>query len=154
MPNNRGGKALDLSEVTTYSIRDRASKFDPSQMARVPDVHKPLEQFFECLPKTLKARDLLEIAEHIVVAAAGGRKVVWMMGAHLIKCGLSPLVVRLMEQFGKPILGVSLATGASERTLYEVEGSDHKGVFFPSPERAVRALAHMCDYQDFLSRPG
>jgi hypothetical protein len=98
MANDRGGKPIDLSQVTTYSIRERASKFDPSQMARVPDVHKPLEQFFECLPKTLKARDFLEIAEHIVVAAAGGRKVVWMMGAHLIKCGLSPLLVKLMEQ--------------------------------------------------------
>jgi acyl-CoA synthetase (NDP forming) len=61
-------------------------------------------------------------------------------------------VVQLMEEHQKPILGVSLATEASGRTLYEAEGAEYRGVFFPSPERAVRALAHMCDYRGFLSR--
>lgn len=99
MPINRvPGKPLDFSEVRTHSIRERASKFDPSQMARVPDIHQPLENFFDCFPQVLKSRDLLEIAEHIVVAAANGRNVIFMMGAHLIKCGLSPLVIRLIEQ--------------------------------------------------------
>ncbi len=98
MATRPGGKPLDFSEVKTYSIRDRESKFDPSQLARVPDAQASLDHFFSCLPRTLKAADLLDLAEHIVVAAANRRKVVWMMGAHLIKCGLSPLVVKLMEQ--------------------------------------------------------
>ena len=98
MTNGRPDKPLDFSNVKTYSIRDRASKVDPSQLARLPDVHAPLDHFFSCLPRILKARDLLELAEHIVAAAAGGRKVVWMMGAHVIKCGLSPLIIQLMEQ--------------------------------------------------------
>ncbi|MBN1868852.1 hypothetical protein JW916_16355 [Candidatus Sumerlaeota bacterium] len=97
-PSSRGGKPLDFSDIKTYSVRDRPSKVDPSQIARIPEIHKPLEQFFDCLPRILKAKDLLELAEHIVVAAAGGRKVLWMMGAHVIKCGLSPLIIKLMEQ--------------------------------------------------------
>jgi acyl-CoA synthetase (NDP forming) len=63
-------------------------------------------------------------------------------------------VVRLMECYGKPAIGVDLATGDTPRTLYELPGAEFKGVFFPSPERAVRALAHMCDYRDFLTRSG
>ncbi len=97
--NNRGpGKALDFSEVKTYSIRERQSKFDPSQMARVPDVAGPLSAFFDCLPQVLKSRDFLELAAQIVYAASNGKNVIWMMGAHLIKCGLSPLIIKLIEQ--------------------------------------------------------
>ncbi|MDM8522760.1 acetate--CoA ligase family protein [Desulfococcaceae bacterium HSG8] len=54
-------------------------------------------------------------------------------------------VVRLMETYDKPILGVSLVT-EDDRTLYNIENSAYKGVFFPSPERAVKALAKMCEY--------
>jgi hypothetical protein len=97
MINGRGGKPIDISKVKTYSIKQRESKFDPSQMARVPDAHATLDNFYSCLPRTLKAGDLLDLAEHLVVGAAGGRRILWMMGAHLIKCGLSPLVIKLME---------------------------------------------------------
>ncbi len=59
-------------------------------------------------------------------------------------------VVKLMHIYDKPVLGVSLLTDGN-RTLYSVEDSSYKGVFFPSPERAVRALSKMCEYQRWLS---
>lgn len=61
-------------------------------------------------------------------------------------------VVSTMEKYGKPIVGVNLVSGGSTRTLYEVEGSKYRGVFFSSPERAVNALYHMTRYTRFLSR--
>lgn len=61
---------------------------------------------------------------------------------------------RLMEKYNKPVLGVSLLSGPDQRTLHEVEGCNYSGLFFPSPERAVRALSKMCDYGDFLKREG
>jgi acyl-CoA synthetase (NDP forming) len=60
--------------------------------------------------------------------------------------------VALMERFGKPILGVTLTSDPKNRSIYEVENSKYNGVFFNSPERAVKALAHMCEYRDFLER--
>ncbi len=60
-------------------------------------------------------------------------------------------VVRLMEVHEKPVLGVSLVT-EDDRTLYNVPGSAYKGLFFPSPERAVKALAKMCGYQRWTRR--
>jgi acyl-CoA synthetase (NDP forming) len=57
-----------------------------------------------------------------------------------------------MERFGKPILGVTLTSDPTKRSIYEVENSKYNGVFFTSPERAVKALAHMCEYRDFLER--
>jgi acyl-CoA synthetase (NDP forming) len=62
--------------------------------------------------------------------------------------------VRLMQRHGKPVIGVDLATAATPRTLYEVPGAEFKGVFFPSPERAVRALEHLCTYRDRRARTG
>ncbi|MEA3231629.1 MAG: acetate--CoA ligase family protein [Thermodesulfobacteriota bacterium] len=59
---------------------------------------------------------------------------------------------RLMEKYEKPVLGVSLLSDSGQRTLHDVEGCIYSGLFFPSPERAVRALAKMCDYRDFLKR--
>ncbi len=60
--------------------------------------------------------------------------------------------VKLMEENGKPIIGVKLHSGPKERTIYEVPGAAHNAVYFPSPERAVTALAYMCDYSDFVQR--
>jgi acyl-CoA synthetase (NDP forming) len=60
--------------------------------------------------------------------------------------------VELMERFRKPILGVTLTSDPKKRSIYEVENSKYNGVFFNSPERAVKALAHMCEYRDFLEK--
>lgn len=60
--------------------------------------------------------------------------------------------VGLMEKYRKPILGVTLTADPKKRAIYEVENSKYNGVFFTSPERAVKALGHMCEYRDFLAR--
>jgi len=61
-------------------------------------------------------------------------------------------IVALMDQYQKPILGVSLLPDEKNKTLYRVEGSSYKGVFYPTPERAVKAYAKMVDYHRFLNR--
>jgi len=55
-------------------------------------------------------------------------------------------VVKLTHRYEKPVLGVSLLTDEISRTLYRVDGYEYKSVFFPSPERAVKALSGMCRY--------
>jgi acyl-CoA synthetase (NDP forming) len=60
--------------------------------------------------------------------------------------------VELMERYKKPILGVTLTADPRKPAIYEVENAKYHGVFFTSPERAVTALAHMCEYRDFLER--
>ena len=61
-------------------------------------------------------------------------------------------LARLMEKYQKPILGVSLLTGAEDQTVYTVAKSTYKSVFYPSPERAVKALSKMVEYAHFLNR--
>ncbi len=61
-------------------------------------------------------------------------------------------VVEIMEETGKPIVGVKLLDDETQQTVYEVAGRRHRGVFFPTPERAVRALAGMWQYASWRER--
>jgi acyl-CoA synthetase (NDP forming) len=61
-------------------------------------------------------------------------------------------IAALMDRYKKPVFGVSLLPDEKNKTLYRVEGSPFKGVFYPTPERAVKAYSKMVDYQRFLNR--
>lgn len=61
-------------------------------------------------------------------------------------------IAALMDQYQKPIIGVSLLPDEKNQTLYRVEGSPFKGVFYPTPERAVKSYAKMVEYHRFLDR--
>ncbi|PKN36128.1 MAG: CoA-binding protein [Deltaproteobacteria bacterium HGW-Deltaproteobacteria-19] len=58
---------------------------------------------------------------------------------------------RMMEKYGKPVLGVFLDDEKS-KTVREVEGSPYKGIAFLTPERAVKTLARMVDYEEWLRK--
>ena len=60
--------------------------------------------------------------------------------------------VKLMEKYEKPVYGVSLLPDKRNQTVYRVKNSRYKGVFYPTPERAVKAFAKMHEYQCFLNR--
>jgi hypothetical protein len=91
-------KEIDISKVKSYSIRDRQSKVDLSQLAKAVKPGASLAQFFDSLPKTLKVNDLLSLAQAVRKARSRGRPVIVLMGAHPIKCGLSPVLIDLIDQ--------------------------------------------------------
>ncbi|MFZ7128018.1 MAG: acetate--CoA ligase family protein [Desulfobacterales bacterium] len=55
----------------------------------------------------------------------------------------------LMERYRKPIVGVRLLTAPDDRTVYPVDGCRFRSVFYETPERAVRSLARMVNYERF-----
>ena len=61
-------------------------------------------------------------------------------------------IVRLMDVYDKPVFGVSLLTDEKDATVYRVNGHERKGVFYETPERAVKAAARMVEYQRYRSR--
>src|SRR5207237_8392275 len=91
-------KPVDLSQVKTYSVRQRATKVDATLLAQIPNPNLPLSDFFATLPPVLKAEELVVACRKIAEARRNGRGIVFMMGAHVIKCGLSPIVIRMMEE--------------------------------------------------------
>nr|WP_319396727.1 acetate--CoA ligase family protein [uncultured Desulfobacter sp.] len=62
--------------------------------------------------------------------------------------------VEMIQKYNKPVVGVSLLTDELSRTLYPYDDLDYKGVFFPSPERAVKALAGMVRYRKWIDSAG
>jgi acyl-CoA synthetase (NDP forming) len=59
-------------------------------------------------------------------------------------------IANLMEKYGKPVLGVSLMGDEKTRMVVEIEGTPHKSISFPTPERSVKVLAKMVGYQHWL----
>ena len=89
---------FDVSGVRTYPLASRASK------ARIADFARPVERgatfkaWFESLPGILGAADLRRVVAAITSARRGGRGIVWGLGAHVIKTGVSPVVIDLMRR--------------------------------------------------------
>lgn len=89
---------IDRSKVRTVSARRRPSKVR-RQAEATP--HRPgasVAEFLDGLPDLLGAADLRVAIEATVRAKARGRTILWGFGAHLIKTGLAPVVVDLMER--------------------------------------------------------
>jgi len=61
-------------------------------------------------------------------------------------------IAALMEKYEKPVLGVNILRGEKDKTVYGFDDCRYKGLFFPSPEQAVKSLAKMYEYRKFLDR--
>lgn len=95
---------VDLSEVVTYPIRRRANKVKLKDMAS-PLSGAGANRFLDSLPDQLKATDFRRFISLTISARKKNLPFHWMMGAHVIKTGLSPIVIDLMKR--KLISGVS-----------------------------------------------
>ncbi|MCP4724439.1 MAG: hypothetical protein GY863_05370 [bacterium] len=91
-------KEADLNKIKTISINDRKSKVTPKDFAGVFKKEGSFNDFMNSLPKILKAEDIKAVADSIIKAKSKDQPVFWMMGAHVIKCGLSPVVIDMMEK--------------------------------------------------------
>ena len=61
-------------------------------------------------------------------------------------------IVELMHDCQKPVIGVSLMPDKKNKTVYQVGSKAYRGIFFPTPERAVKAFAKIHEYQRFLNQ--
>ena len=91
-------QSLDFSKLKTYPAGSRKSKVNFSAFASVCRKGGSFRQFYDSLPDFLAARDLRAVADAIVEAHARRKTVLWMFGAHVIKVGLSPLLLELITR--------------------------------------------------------
>ena len=89
--------SVDLSAVTTYPLQERINKVSIHDFAAVPSPEIDLSPFLENLPRVLKAPDFLALVNTIVAAHRRQKPVIVMMGGHVIKCGLSPMLIALAK---------------------------------------------------------
>ena len=91
-------EAFDLSAVRTYPLASRRSKVRVDDFARPLPEGADIDAFLASLPRLLAADDLRAIASAVARAAREGHGVVWGLGAHVIKTGLAPVLIDLMER--------------------------------------------------------
>ena len=89
---------FDVSGVRTYPLAERASRARAEDFGRPFAAGGTFAEWLASLPSFLGARDLKQAAAAIAAAKRNGRGVLWGIGAHVIKTGLSPIVVDLMER--------------------------------------------------------
>src|SRR5256884_2463382 len=93
-------READFSRLKTVPVAQRPNKVDPSLLAHAPPPlgsDRSFTAFIDALPAILAAQDLRYVVDQIV-AAAGRRAVVAMLGGHVIKVGLGPLLIALMRR--------------------------------------------------------
>ena len=91
-------RPLSLDGVKTYPLAGRTSKVDRSQLARPHRRGGSLATFLSSLPRILAGDTLRELGDTIVRARDKRRPIVWGLGAHVVKVGLSPILIDLMER--------------------------------------------------------
>lgn len=91
-------READFSRLKTVPIAKRPNKVDPSLLAQPPRASdRSFAAFLDALPSILAAQDFRYIVDQIV-AAAGRKGILAMLGGHVIKVGLGPLLIALMRQ--------------------------------------------------------
>lgn len=90
-------KRIDLSKVRTFDVAHRDSKMSADRMVLKPYTGASLREFLIHLPDQLGAKALRGIIYSVVQANKLKKAVVIGCGAHLIKLGLGPLLVELMN---------------------------------------------------------
>ncbi len=89
---------FDLSDVKTYPLKSRASKACVEDFARPVAPGGSIAALVDSLPGILAAADFKAIVGAITAAKRVDAGVVWGLGAHVIKTGLGPVLIDLMER--------------------------------------------------------
>lgn len=124
-------KAINLKKVKTYSIRKRYSKVKLSYFSKIPRKNIKFADFYKNLPDILASKNLKLVVDAVVNAHRKKKPVIFMMGGHVIKCGLSPVVIELMKR--KIVTAIAM-NGAASIHDFEI------GMFGKTSEDVAGAL--------------
>jgi len=91
-------KPLDPSKLRTTSLRKSRRIVDREAFARPWHPGRKFSEFIVGLPDILAAKDFRRVVTAVVQAQRRGRPVILALGAHVIKVGLSPVVIDLMQR--------------------------------------------------------
>jgi len=89
---------VDLTKIKTIPLNARKCKVTTKDFARVAKKGSSFMDFYASLPDILVSRSFRSLVDAVVAAHKRNKMIIVMMGAHVIKCGLSPLIVDLMKR--------------------------------------------------------
>lgn len=89
---------IDPKKLRTTSVRARHSLVARSSLYRPPKNLESFPEFWKSLPDTLGARDLRAAVGAVLGSRRRGRPVLALSGAHVLKTGMGPGLIRLIEE--------------------------------------------------------
>ena len=89
---------LDLGGVRTYPLASRKSQVTRADFGRPLPRGARVTDLLDALPRILGGQALRGLAADVLRARSLGKPILWGLGAHVIKVGLSPVLVDLMEK--------------------------------------------------------
>jgi len=113
---------LKKKPLKRTKLAGRKSLVNINQFAELPGVSASASKFLDGLPDVLAAKALRDLSAAIVKARRANRPVVVAFGAHVIKCGLSPVLIDLMK---RGIITALATNGASPIHDYEIASAGH-----------------------------
>ncbi len=146
----RAPQPLDLAGVATYPLRSRKSKVGIRDLARPVPPGASIEEFLAALPRQLAGVALRDLAAQVRRGRTRRRPLLWGLGAHVIKVGLAPLLVDLMDRgyvTGVALNGAGIvhdfelaAVGHTSEEVAEGLGSGAFGMAKETGEELNRAI--------------
>ena len=91
-------RPLDLKDVKTYPLSSRHSKVSLNDFAKPINPGASTDDFLKCLPNILAVQSLRRIVERMRRARDLRKPIIWGIGGHVIKTGLAPLLIDLMQR--------------------------------------------------------
>ena len=91
-------KPFSREGLKTYPIRSRKSKVRIDDFAEVFPPDGSFSRFIQSLPDILAGKDFKDFLRIMEKAKTGRKAIIFAMGAHAIKVGLSPVIIKLMEE--------------------------------------------------------
>jgi hypothetical protein len=89
---------IDLNAVRTVPLGTRVNKVDLGRFGRPPQAGQSFVEFLRGLPGILAANDFRDVVAAVIAARRKGAPVIVGIGAHVIKCGLGPILIDLMRR--------------------------------------------------------
>ena len=89
---------FDLSDVRTYPLASRKSKVSVAHFATPHQKGDGVAAFVDHLPNILGGADFRATVRAIVEARKSGGGMIWGFGAHVVKTGVSPLLIDLARR--------------------------------------------------------
>jgi len=89
---------LDLNGVKTYPLASRSSKVSLDDFAKPIRETATVDEFLASLPNILAVQSLRNLTERIKRARDLKKPIIWGIGGHVIKVGLAPILIDLMNR--------------------------------------------------------
>src|SRR6202790_4474664 len=89
---------LQLGAVRTYPLASRKSRVNVTDFAKPPGANVSISKFMDSLPNFLAAEDLRQLLAAVRRAREGKKTILWGIGGHVIKVGLGPIMINLIER--------------------------------------------------------